>query len=170
LSRAAVTSLAGDHAGPGSGWCATLADGGAFCNGIDGPPSSAVMTALSIDDYTGQNNMCALNASGTVSCWGITAGCSTDPSRSYWCVSALNSDGRHDVALGQPALSIVTGSSPFPVTCALLADGSIKCWGGADIKSEFGLDPILSTSISIIDTPNGPEYGPWHAINLDSPP
>jgi hypothetical protein len=114
--------------------------------------------------------VCALDASGKVSCWGITAGCSTNPSQSYWCVPAPNSDGSHDVALGQPALSIVTGSAPFPVTCALLADGSIKCWGGADIDSEFGLDPVLGQSVSIIDTPSGPAYGPWRAIDLESLP
>jgi hypothetical protein len=170
LNGHAATSLAGDHGGTGN-WCATLAYGGTFCNGILPPSSSAVITALSIDEYGGQDILCALDPNGKVSCRGITAGCNdSNPSQSYWCVSPRNSDGSHDVALGQPALAIVTGSSPFPVSCALLADGSIKCWGGPDINSAYGTDPILGASVPIIDTPSGPAYGPWRAIDLDSLP
>ncbi|MBI2377684.1 MAG: hypothetical protein HYV07_27025 [Deltaproteobacteria bacterium] len=71
---------------------------------------------------TGQNHACAVSAAGEVSCWGANSGGAVGPTE-------LEDDILEPavVPLPVPALGVATGVEH---TCALLADGSVWCWGG----------------------------------------
>lgn len=131
-------SSAVDLSAGGSNSCAVKRDGSAWCWGLApyriGSPTAAFVVisplpqqvsnlsdATSID--TGPNHTCVIRTAGKVSCWGAD-------------------DGNHGV-LGQ---SVFFGStSPLEIgglegavevaaggqhSCALLTDGTVRCWGG----------------------------------------
>jgi alpha-tubulin suppressor-like RCC1 family protein len=122
---------AGDEFG-----CAVLADGTGRCWGLgekgqrgDGTRDQVSLAPVAVSGLTnavsltaGYNHACALSAGGTMACWG----------------------GNADGQLGDPAS--VPAGSPVPATvrgingavaiaagafhtCALLADGTLRCWG-----------------------------------------
>ncbi len=81
----------------------------------------------------GMNYTCALLQSGAVKCWGRNG------SGQLGVGDTLNwGDGGGEMAalpaveLGDITLTVAAGSGPTPHTCALLASGAVKCWGGND--------------------------------------
>ena len=98
---------------------------------------------------------CALFADGSVRCPpDHPAEQNCDPEKAYWC----DPDGA--IALGQSGTALTNGGQGF--TCALLADGGIKCWNfGGDIPAWLG------SGVSVLSgTPASVEYGPWNEIDL----
>jgi hypothetical protein len=178
------TLIVGRHAtsiaslrGQSWGWCATLEGGGVHCEGAPAnqiPPSTDA-TKLALGDTFA----CALHADGRVSCWGGPAGCPFGSvAHTYWCHPGASSDGSHDVALGQRALAIATGTRD-QVACALLEDGSVKCWGGPSpcrVENDATVchlptpDDVVGASIEVVGTDANWAYGEWRAIDLAAPP
>jgi hypothetical protein len=151
------------------GWCALLVGGGVYCwGGGQTPPAETVLTSLAM----AEGFSCGLRPEGTVSCWG--PGCGDGD---YWCKPGQNADRSYDVALGQPAVSVTTGTRDAPVACAVLVDGSIKCWSYSPagecndtVNGEGVCQAIVGASVEVVNTDAGLKYGAWHAIDLDDPP
>lgn len=80
---------------------------------------------------TGDLHTCALLTSGAVRCWGQGAsgqlgGGRRDNRRDGWADPASGTDDPTTVPLGGPATALTAGAE---FTCALLADGAVRCWG-----------------------------------------
>jgi hypothetical protein len=161
--------------GSETAFCAVLASGRVACeNPLSGLPASG---AIGVD--VGNNHQCGLFDDGSVRCWQWEAGCSTSPGLSYWCSEPPTGTGSVVVNLGQPAIAI--GSSGQVFSCALLADGTVKCWGGGNdctpndaggytCEAPAQLWPVLGGSVET-KVENGVRvYGAWHAINLGTHP
>ena len=156
------------------------------------PRDEAVRRAARIDSLTdiravvaGRHHSCALDASGEVRCWGLGAGgrLGRDPATLPLC-NTLSEQTRAD--LGAPAgTGLPCSADPQPVpgirgaqtlvagpdaTCAILADGSVWCWGvgshgelgngtlaGGHIPTRWGLDDVRTLAI-----------GARHACAIDS--
>jgi alpha-tubulin suppressor-like RCC1 family protein len=120
--------------------CATLADQTAMCWGQNdtgqlgdgtfvGQPSPVAVTGVSgvLKLVTGHQHACALLESGNVKCWGNNG-------------SGQLGDGT-EISRSEPALVIVDTVSQAPLanvvdlavgvahSCALIKDGTMKCWG-----------------------------------------
>lgn len=90
-------------------------------------PPATVTDAVAVG--LGQLNRytCGLFKGGGVRCWNVSNACpGTAAGATYWCPQPRNADGSFTVALGQPAVAL--GTSAATHECALLADGSVKCW------------------------------------------
>ncbi|MDQ6774774.1 MAG: hypothetical protein M3071_00835, partial [Actinomycetota bacterium] len=123
---------------------ANVGDGVVPAPGSTSPPDASVasvgpvnfgVTTPAVAVSAGGSQTCALFADGTVRCWGLgsggqlgygnrsnvgdgTPGAGAPPDPTPAMVPA--------VALGQTAVAIATGGAH---TCALLADGTVRCWG-----------------------------------------
>jgi hypothetical protein len=153
--------------------CATLDGGGVKCDppSASGVPPTTTSTDLSAIGV-GLGFSCGLSGLGDVRCWGFSKA-------SYWCPDAVLPDGSCAVALGQKALALTTGN--FDHTCALLADGGVKCWSTYDtcVNSAGGADicPVpatpnllLGSSVDIVGTGATRKVGAWHPVNLGTHP
>lgn len=133
LVRNVVALLAGD-----SHTCALVEGGWVWCWGLNtsgqlgSPPADSSPRPLEVAglrDVTaiaaGRQHTCALLAAGSVSCWGSnTLGQLGNNS------AAGSSHTPVAVALpAQPAAAAIAANGGDH-TCALLADGSLRCWGG----------------------------------------
>src|SRR6266498_2503587 len=85
--------------------------------GVARPVAQASLTA-------GDTDTCAVASDGTARCWGDD----TDGELGDGTVATPENNGspRPAVDLGQAAQTVVAGKQH---TCALLADGSVRCWG-----------------------------------------
>lgn len=128
---------------------------------LGGAPGSMPAPALALDAdvlrvATGGNHTCALLKAGTMKCWGDAQ------------YGALGSGGTSDV--NKPGLQVpgVAGVKQMALgyrhTCALLTDGSVRCWGGNDL-GQLGLGhfdnlgdgpgelPPMETKVSDVNDP-----------------
>ena len=124
LTGVTQLALGGSHA------CALLADHTVACWGTDLVMSAPVPTVVAglgdvVAVAAGSVHTCALIADGTVSCWGDnlfgqlgTSARSLDPVAAPAAVSGLS---------GVTAIA-ARGDD----TCALLGDGTVRCWGTDD--------------------------------------
>jgi alpha-tubulin suppressor-like RCC1 family protein len=147
--------------------CAVLSDGTARCWGANnlgqlgkGSITTKQLTPIVVTGLTnvlgiatGQGHACALLANGTASCWGVNN-------------AGQLGEGTFFFGVGRPtpgtvinlsnAVAITAG---FFHTCALLADGTVKCWG-TNVKGELGLGRLQ-------DGPLG-ELAPVPVINVSN--
>jgi hypothetical protein len=160
----------------GQSTCALLADGTVRCWGFDekgqlgdgGPvpaassnvPAAPVALGKSARAISvGALTACALLADDTVRCWG------DDQAGQLGAGGAIpgpaSSGPALAVALGQPARAVTTGGLH---ACALLADGTLRCWGGND-AGQLGTGPGPA-----IATPGGavalPAFGPVDSADM----
>lgn len=112
-----------------------LGDGPAV-NGL--PPVAVQLGQPAISVAAGGAHTCALVADGGVRCWGSNIAGEVG--------SAV--PGQHPVPaaavpLGRPALAVAAGNGH---TCALLADGSVRCWGANGLGQLEGVPGPDSSS------------------------
>jgi hypothetical protein len=140
-----------------SGLCIAPTSGGLRCSGHLLPPGSATSpSTFGAVATTAYSDLiaCGLRDDGQVVCWG---GSTPNP----WWGSATSAFGDTGtvVALGQPAKAIASGMVDL---CALLADGSVKCWS-AGPSSTYGLSVTVAVATDWRD-------GPWLPVDLGTRP
>ncbi len=100
-----------------------LGDGGTT-TAVNASPAAAVALGQPVVAVSaGGDHACALLVDRTVRCWGGDANGQLGDGGT---TSAVNSSPGGVVALGQPVSAITADGSS---TCALLADGVVRCWG-----------------------------------------
>ncbi|MEZ5101640.1 MAG: hypothetical protein R3C15_17935 [Thermoleophilia bacterium] len=125
----------------GSGTCAVLADGRAFCWGAENISPTPTLVALpggrrAVAISAGSGHRCAILDDGSAVCWGQDeqGQLGDDAALAYQPTPV-------PVALppGRTATQISAGGS---FTCAVLDDGSVVCWGRANVMtSEYAPTP-----------------------------
>jgi alpha-tubulin suppressor-like RCC1 family protein len=130
-----------------SSWCAVLDDATLSCQGSpsDLPPPGTKVAMVALTD---QRDFAALLPDGTVRTWKTTSAFPWNK------VPASDPMGGSVLQLGQPATAIT--SAGYDHTCALLADGSIKCWARNVGSNEAGIgsgpnDGISGTTWRAVD-------------------
>jgi hypothetical protein len=131
--------------------CVVFQDGSLACDshGVSGAPPPDTTGLASLAFSNDGEFSCGLFKTGNVRCWGLARTCAKlPPNPAVDCTKPANADDGADIALGQPAVALAGGGSAF--VCALLADGSVRCWGetfGATITAVFfpALSPALGT-------------------------
>lgn len=164
--------------------CAVLADGAVICWGDnrfgqlgvgdrvargtgDGAASAPAVVDLGHPHHAvavsaGANHTCALLSSGPVKCWGADdtgqLGQETAGSRGGQPGEMGDNLAPVDLGAGQTATAIAAGTSH---SCALLQNGSIKCWG-ANSAGQLGVGTTdngsaaqLKTNLSTADLGSG---------------
>jgi hypothetical protein len=160
-------------------WCYVKVGGGYDCEGGAGNvvPDPAIPL---VELVAGTNFLCGRRPDGSVRCWGTFPGClEGEPSLSYWCDGQKATDHAHDVLLGMPAVSLATNDDLTQLVCAVLVDGSVKCWGGAEVEctgAPGGCQapaqqvPLIGDTVDIVSAAAGRTYGAWRAVDLGSHP
>jgi hypothetical protein len=149
--------------------CAVLEGGGVKCATTGSAPTT---TTTDLTAYgAGLTFACGLSRLGDVRCWGLGTG-------SLWSPGALLPDGSAAIALGQKAVALTSGNNDH--TCALLADGSVKCWGTAGLCTSYAgtaTCPVptnqnfnLGSSVDVMGMGDTCELRAWHAVNLGTHP
>lgn len=121
-----VSGLAGAKkiAAGGFRTCAIMADGGVRCRELDNGVVTVQGVARAVDIAVGTMHVCALLGDGTVRCWGSnTQGALGDGSASASSATPVVVSGLTN------AVAIYAGGSS---TCAILTDGTVRCWGAND--------------------------------------
>ena len=137
--------------------CEVLDDGTIACF-VSGSKKTIVATVAATSvgvEYL--STICALFADGSVRCPpDLPDGQNCSPEAAYWC------DPNGTIALGQGATAITNNGQDF--TCALLADGGIKCWNfGGEVPAWLG------SGVSLLSgTLHAVEYSPWNEVDLGS--
>ncbi|NJK43850.1 MAG: hypothetical protein HC933_05790 [Pleurocapsa sp. SU_196_0] len=103
--------------------------------------TSEVVVALEVVNpvvqlAAGSQHTCALFANGEVRCWGANGSGQLGIDSTVAVNDAKNTS---PVLLGQPAKQITAGGTH---NCALLVDGTVKCWGNND-SGQLGYGDIL---------------------------
>ncbi len=95
---------------------------------------------------------CALLENGTVTCWGwaIWAGVSANINGYGQNQNHIRADGdaRHVVGSGTPS-GVLTDVVGIAQSCALLADGSVRCWSPSNGRSHFEVDLAGARIVSL---------------------
>ncbi len=132
ISNAVAVGTGDGHA------CAVLADGGVRCWGSnafgqlgDGTTTTRATPVVvggvsgAIDVHAGYGHTCALIGNGTIKCWGR---------------NSFGQLGRGGTSLSQPVPADVVGitnavalSTGDLHTCAVVADGTARCWGNGSL-------------------------------------
>jgi hypothetical protein len=130
--------------------CAAFEAGGVGCVPTRSTLQAAKGQFLGLALAESSSQSCALRADGRAACFGVGA-------TAEWS-NAADEDGGLLVNLGQPARA-VAGGGEF-ATCALLADGGVKCWPWG------GKQPADAPWISAGSTPDGTYQGRWLEIDF----
>lgn len=155
LTRATAVAAATNYA------CALLLDGTIQCWGsnasgqLGNGSTTDSTTPVPVSDVTGAAaiaaggaHACALMADGTVVCWGANGsgelGLSSGPQ------TCPNSDPCATTPVKVPDLSGVTAiAAGESDTCALLSDGTVRCWGLND-DGELGDGTTMDSSTPVV--------------------
>jgi len=119
-----VPGLQGARAIAVWGWyCALTTAGSVNCaNGIDLSPEDVPGLSSGVKSVAvGSYHRCALTAAGGIKCWGSSSGGQIGDGSYGYRDSPVDVDG-----LTSGAIAIATG---YAHTCALTAEGGVKCWG-----------------------------------------
>ena len=168
--------------GAAGGAGATAADGATNAGLTDGGTAGAPIDALvgadagrlpyhAIGVATGENHVCALLDDHRVKCWGYNnlgqLGYGDTQTRGASPSEMGDALPTVDLGTGRTARAIAAG---FLATCAILDDGSIKCWGSGELT---GQPPVNGVAMNIGDEPgelgdNLPalDFGGRKAVNL----
>ena len=122
-------------------WFGALGSGTTSGGDVTTPPSATVdlgsgRTALAIS--AGGAHTCAILDDGSVKCWGSDSdGQLGDGGTTHTSATKTTSPSTNPIDLGQgrTAVAISAGGAH---TCAILDDGSLKCWGSND-NGQLGL-------------------------------
>jgi hypothetical protein len=118
--------------------------------------TNGLTNAIAIGADYSLTTLCAVLTDGDIQCQGF------EGSEKEYCTSPIHCSSDGDLStltLGVPAVAVTSNGSRF--MCALLADGSIKCWG-ADPTA-----PWLGASIDFTtEADGGIVYGAWHTVDL----
>lgn len=108
------------------------------------PPDTGA-TALAL----GREHTCVLLETGDVTCWGLndSGQLATGNNQDWGDQNGETPAGLEPIDLGGPATAIAAG---LDHTCALLADGSVRCWGENE-KGQLGLGHV--DDVGITETP-----------------
>ena len=137
--------------------CALDDLGQVFCWGlradIEGPTSNSYLNAsipYQVSGISGMsqltvggNRACAIAASGSIKCWGQRTG------------GALG-DGLSETSRASDPVSVLGISNAVHIssggsnTCAVLSNGTVRCWGST-VNSQIGISPneVVSTPVAI---------------------
>lgn len=125
-----------------------LGDGSTTNRGLAGPAVAGLMTATD-SLVAGSTHTCALTASGGVRCWGNNSSGQIGDGTTTIRTTAFPVSG-----LSSGVVSIAAGGSH---TCALLATGVIRCWGGnglgqlGDGSRTQRLLPVEVSGLTLVD-------------------
>jgi alpha-tubulin suppressor-like RCC1 family protein len=152
LTRAAAITAGGNHT------CALRADGTARCWGFNGSGrlgdgttserhSPVVVQGLlnAVAITAGFSHTCALAADGTGRCWG-------DNTSGKMGNGTIGGSSLTPVAVSSSLGVAVAISAGAQHTCALLADGSAKCWG-SDLFGQLGDGTFVIDGVGEAPTP-----------------
>jgi hypothetical protein len=134
--------------GADSGWCAVHDDASLECTNVSGAPSaSARVSAIAL---TERAELSVLMPDGSVRAVRDHGGAFP------WSKAQVNdATGGYTLQLGQPAATLTSGG--YDHSCALLTDGSVKCWGSSPDSTEAAIG-------------SGPDNGlqgtTWRAVEL----
>jgi alpha-tubulin suppressor-like RCC1 family protein len=150
--------LAQELAGGGGHTCATLADGALMCWGWDeygqlgdsaqnfarSTPvyADAVSGVIAVDG--GYQHTCAVADAGVVKCWGYNRWGQVGGGNGQGSNTAVTVVGAELAGLG-PATAVGTGGYH---SCALLADGSVWCWGHG-YHGQLGTGAFIESNVAL---------------------
>mgnify|MGYP001201193071 CR=1 FL=1 len=153
-----TTTLAGLNGERDEGYCVLLSDktvacwgannGGQLATGPDDREDRTVPVRIAgLSDVTHLHHTCAVDAAGTIRCWGT--GAFAQSPTSAWSVETT------PVAIPLDAPAEKVALSPATLACALLRSGEVYCWG-ANNYGVLGSDaPHIAPPTKIQGLPSG---------------
>jgi alpha-tubulin suppressor-like RCC1 family protein len=127
----------------GSNWTSQLGYPGIDVVGDDEAPADMPTVSLggTVEQLAlGSNHSCALLEGGSVRCWGQN-GMGQLGISGYDVVGDDEDPADAPVLqLGGPAQQVVAGNE---FSCALMEDGTVRCWGRDDLEQLGGADPVV---------------------------
>jgi alpha-tubulin suppressor-like RCC1 family protein len=161
--------------------CAVMADGTVQCwgstysgqlgdmtrrRGVSGPVSVAGLAGTSVDNTAvevavGASHACVLLARGTVECWGRgeegqLGGGSSGGDRSV----PVQVTGINGLNASSTAVQIIAGGDQ---TCAVMGDGTAKCWG-KNSSGQLGIGSTINTEFPTLVHTFTTDSQPWNRI------
>ncbi len=142
--------------------CGVTDDGEIYCwgsnfsgelgqsNGADLSPTpvQVPLDGEMIDVSTAPAHACAVEAEGSIYCWGRNFAAAVDPT-----VVTDQILGPTEVDIGEPAVAVNTGVTS---SCALTQSGELHCWGynaSGEMGRDTSLDAVLSPGAVEADAP-----------------
>lgn len=148
--------------------------------GVERAPVNVVTSASDLTPLTGVtaisaggSHVCALLSTGTVKCWGFnrygTLGNNTEYNKSSTPVDVRTSSSNSSPLTNVTAITAGGWAGDQYHTCALLNDGTIKCWGrntygqlGMTSNAIFGLRELTPVTVTGITTAKAVVAGPHY--------
>jgi alpha-tubulin suppressor-like RCC1 family protein len=137
--------------------CASLIDGTVKCWGYNAygqlgdltstdrhTPTTVSGVANAVAVATGTYHSCALNADGTASCWGLN---NVGQLGNGQAMSTAPYGSSTPIAVTGLSNAVAIGAGGF-TTCALLSDGTVRCWG-SNSSGQVGLGDTTIHSTAV---------------------